>query len=64
MYVTNGIEAVASITELRSATNKLVTHVHENPSHGILIQRNNEPKAVLLAYDRYVELLKGERKGR
>lgn len=55
MYNTQGIEAVATITELRSNTSELVDHAKEL-ERGILIQKNNEPYAVLLSYDQYNKL--------
>lgn len=55
MYSTRGIEAVATITELRSNTSELVENAKEL-KRGILIQKNNEPYAVLLSYDQYAEL--------
>ena len=57
MYSTKGIEAVATITELRSKTSELVEHA-KRIKRGILIQKNNEPYAVLINYDLYLELLK------
>jgi prevent-host-death family protein len=54
MYSTQGIEVVATITELRSNTSELVEQAKEL-EHGILIQKNNEPYAVLLSYDQYKE---------
>jgi len=62
MYSTKGIEAVATITELRSKTSELVEHARGN-ERGILIQKNNEPYAVLISYDVYVNLLRGAEKG-
>lgn len=59
MYDTNNIGAVATITELRSKTSELVEHAKKIKS-GILIQKNNEPYAVLLSSDLYDELT-GER---
>ena len=56
MYSTRGIEAVATITELRSKTSELVEHAKQI-KRGILIQKNNEPYAVLISYDLYIELL-------
>jgi len=58
MYFTKGIEAVATITELRSKTSELVEHA-KGIDRGILIQKNNEPYAVLISYDVYEKLLKG-----
>ncbi|PSQ80975.1 MAG: type II toxin-antitoxin system prevent-host-death family antitoxin [Bacteroidetes bacterium QS_8_68_15] len=59
MYSTEGIEAVATITELRSNTSDLVERAKEL-ERGILIQKNNEPYAVLLSYDQYKEMTNGE----
>lgn len=56
MYSTRGIEAVATITELRSKTSELVEHA-KSIERGILIQKNNEPYAVLISYDLYDKLL-------
>jgi prevent-host-death family protein len=56
MYSTRGIEAVATITELRSKTSELVEHAKEI-NRGILVQKNNEPYAVLISYDLYIDLL-------
>ncbi len=56
MYSTRGIEAVATITELRSKTSELVEHAKEI-EHGVLIQKNNEPYAVLISYELYLKLL-------
>ncbi len=56
MYSTRGIEAVATITELRSKTSELVEHAKQI-KRGILIQKNNEPYAVLISYDLYLGLL-------
>ncbi len=58
MYSTKGIEAVATITELRSKTSELVDHARDN-GRGILIQKNNEPYAVLISYEMYTRLLNG-----
>lgn len=57
MYSTRGVEAVATITELRSKTSELVEHA-KDIEKGILIQKNNEPYAVLISYDLYLDLLK------
>jgi prevent-host-death family protein len=56
MYSTRGIEAVATITELRSNTSELVEHA-KKIERGILVQKNNEPYAVLISYDLYIDLL-------
>lgn len=62
MYSTRGIEAVATITELRSKTSELVEHA-KDINRGILIQKNNEPYAVLISYDLYLGLLADADKG-
>jgi prevent-host-death family protein len=59
MYSTRGIEAVATITELRSKTSDLVEKAKKIDS-GILIQKNNEPYAVLISYELYLQLLENE----
>ncbi len=59
MYSTRGIEAVATITELRSKTSELVEYA-KKIKRGILIQKNHEPYAVLINYDLYDKLLKIE----
>ncbi|MEM1041339.1 MAG: type II toxin-antitoxin system Phd/YefM family antitoxin [Bacteroidota bacterium] len=56
MYSTEGIEAVATITELRSDTSGLVEQAKKMKS-GILIQKNNDPYAVLISYDLYKTLI-------
>lgn len=63
MYSTRGIEAVATVTELRSKTSELIEQAKEINT-GILIQKNNDPYAVLIAYERYIQLLESEKKGR
>jgi len=57
MYNTEGVNAVATITELRAETSELIDHVKFNKS-GILIQKNNAPVAVLLDWDVYKSLSK------
>ena len=56
MYSTKGIEAVATVTELRSKTSELIEHA-KDIDRGILIQKNNEPYAVLISHKLYDELL-------
>lgn len=58
MYSTRGIDVVATITELRSRTSELVENAKQIDS-GILIQKNNEPYAVLISYEMYDKLLSG-----
>jgi prevent-host-death family protein len=52
MYNTEGINTIATITELRSETSELIEHVRATKS-GVLIQKNNEPYAVLLDWETY-----------
>lgn len=52
MYNTEGVDAVATITELRSETSDLIDHVRST-DNGILIQKNNEPHAVLISWETY-----------
>lgn len=52
MYNTEGINTIATITELRSETSELIEHVRKTKS-GVLIQKNNEPYAVLLDWETY-----------
>ncbi len=56
MYFTKGIDAVATITELRSNTSELVEYA-KDIDRGILIQKNNSPYAVLISYELYEKLL-------
>ena len=60
MFSTTGIEAIATITELRSKSSALIEQSKD--FRGIMIQKNNEPIAVLLSYDRYLELIGEKRK--
>jgi prevent-host-death family protein len=55
MYNTEGVDAVATITELRSDTSELIEHARST-QNGILIQKNNEPHAVLISWDTYKRL--------
>jgi prevent-host-death family protein len=52
MYNTEGVDAVATITELRSETSDLIDSV-KSKNNGVLIQKNNEPHAVLISWDTY-----------
>lgn len=63
MYSTRGIEAIATITELRSKTSELLEQTKKLKT-GILIQKNNEPFGVLVSYDRYIQLLDLEKKAK
>ena len=52
MYNTEGVDAVATITELRSETSDLIDQV-QSTNNGVLIQKNNEPRAVLISWKIY-----------
>jgi prevent-host-death family protein len=54
MYNTEGVDAIATITELRSETSELIDYVRKTKS-GVLIQKNNEPYAVLIDWETYKE---------
>ncbi len=57
MYTTQGIEAIATVTELRSKTSALIDQAKDLKT-GIMIQKNNEPEAVLVNYDLYQKMAK------
>lgn len=56
MYTTTGVDAIATITELRSRTSELLDHVRDTKA-SILIQKNNEAYAVLIDWETYQSLL-------
>ena len=58
MYSTTGIDAIATITELRSKTSELLDHVRAKKS-SVLIQKNNEAFAVLIDWETYLSLVNG-----
>lgn len=55
MYSTEGVDSIATITELRSETADLIDSVRES-KRGILIQKNNEPHAVLIDWETYKKI--------
>ncbi len=57
MYNTEGIDTIATITELRSETSELIDYVRKTQK-GVLIQKNNEPYAVLLDWETYKKVKK------
>jgi prevent-host-death family protein len=57
MYSTQGIEAIATVTELRSKTSALIDQA-KGLKTGIMIQKNNDPEAVLISYDLYQKMYK------
>ena len=61
MYNTRGIEAIATVTELRSRTSALIDQASKLET-GIMIQKNNEPVAVLVDYKKYMKLYELEQK--
>ena len=61
MYSTEGIEAIATVTELRSKTSALIEQA-KGLKTGIMIQKNNEPEAVLVNYDLYQKMHKAHLK--
>ena len=52
MYNTEGVDAVATITELRFRTSDLIDSA-QSKKNGVLIQKNNEPHAVLVSWETY-----------
>ncbi len=56
MYHTKGVEAVATVTELRARTSEILEFARKS-ERGVLIQKNNEPYAVLMSYEKYLELI-------
>ena len=63
MYNTRGIEAIATVTELRSRTSSLIDQAGKLKT-GIMIQKNNEPVAVLVDYKKYMKLYEMEQKNK
>jgi len=55
MYDTRGVDSIATITELRSETSDLIQRV-QSAENGVLIQKNNEPSAVLIGWDTYQQI--------
>ena len=55
MYNTEGVDSIATITELRSETANLIDSVRKS-RRGILIQKNNEPHAVLIDWELYKKI--------
>jgi prevent-host-death family protein len=54
MFQTEGVSAIATITELRADTSTLIDHVTD---HGaIMVQKNNEPHAALISWEMYKAL--------
>jgi prevent-host-death family protein len=58
MYQVNQADAVATITDFRTATSQIIDYVADSDST-VLVTRNNEPVIVMLSVDEY-ERLRGE----
>lgn len=52
MYHTEDVDAIASITELRASTAEVLEYAEET-RQAIMIQKNNQPQAVLISWDLY-----------
>jgi len=55
MYTTGGVDSIATITELRSKTAELLRYVQDT-HQAVMIQKNNQPVAVLISWDLYKRL--------
>lgn len=55
MFETEDVDAIATVTELRSDTSTLVARVQQ-AGERILVQKNNEPHAVLLDPSTYTKI--------
>ena len=55
MYQTEGVDSVTTITELRTKTTEMIDFVRES-HQGVMIQRNNDPEAVLISWALYKEI--------
>jgi prevent-host-death family protein len=55
MYETADVDAIATITELRADTASVIEHAQKT-NHGIMIQKNNQPEAVLISWEMYKRL--------
>ncbi|WP_259113813.1 type II toxin-antitoxin system Phd/YefM family antitoxin [Salinibacter ruber] len=55
MYRITGVEAVASVTDLRTQIDETIKAAEET-GEGVLVQKNNEPIAVLVSIERWREL--------
>lgn len=54
------VDSIATITQLRSQTVKLVEKAQSG--HAGLVQKNNEPQAVLIGVDDFQKLVRRARK--
>ena len=62
MFPTFGAHQISSITELRQDTNHLLDHADET-GQAILLQRNNDPVAVLISVDTFRDLVNRAHEG-
>ncbi|NBB90411.1 MAG: hypothetical protein GVY23_04290 [Spirochaetes bacterium] len=51
MYNTEGLSAIATVTELRTETADVLSVLEDVPA--ICVQRNNEPEAAMLSMEMY-----------
>lgn len=59
MYPTYGAHQITSVTELRQDTADIIDHA-KRTGEAILVQRNNEPIAILVSvatYERYLAII-------
>jgi prevent-host-death family protein len=56
MYEADGVNTIASITELRTETDQIIQRAEESPEGSVLVQRNNKPIAVLVSIDQWNKL--------
>ena len=62
MYKVSGVSTIATITELRMSTSEIIEYVRDT-REGVLIQKNNEPHAVLLDWATFQKLTNGSENG-
>jgi len=55
MYETAEVDAIATITELRAETADIIEYAQKT-HHGVMIQKNNQPEAVLISWELYKRL--------
>lgn len=55
MYKMKGVDVIATITEVRSKTSELLEQAQKS-RRGIMIQRNNDPQAVLISWELYQKI--------
>lgn len=55
MYRTEGVSTIATVTELRSDASTVIDRVRQNGER-VLIQKNNEPSAVLIDHETFTRI--------